>query len=251
MNHKLTTKHLIIGLFLDYMLCTGHYQNLIVEGDKVDIGYLKKMMVKGSEFPIYTPTNVLFLTIVLGMINNQVSLFNYLNNLSRDLDSKHWIAIVSRVLEIRAFGKENSSYNKSFRLFGIDEMCQKYPEFSKSVHNYIEEELFSEFSEVAILYPTLYYSSTALQGGEKQITTEWVDEYPIGDFYSEFNTNNTDAVHTLESYQLRHTRLLSLPFKITGGLNEDTVNFLLYSLSFYFIDVEWSSFQYLNDNYDV
>lgn len=251
MNHKLTTKHLIIGLFLDYMLCTGHYQNLIIEGDKVDIEYLKGVMVKESEFPIYTPTNVLFLTIIIGMINNQVSLFNYLNNLSRDLDSKHWVAIVSRVLEIRAFGKENSSANKYFRLFGIDEICQKYPKFSKSVHNYIKDELFSEFSEAHTFYPAFYYSSEYLQGREKQLTTKWVDEYPIGNFYSTFNTNNTKAKHTLESYQLRHTRLLSLPFKINSGLNEDTISFLLYSLSFYFIDVDWSSFQYLNDNYDV
>lgn len=251
MNHKLTTKHLIVGLFLDYMLCTGHYQNLIIEEDKVDTEYLKEIMVRESEFPIYTSTNVLFLTIILGMINNQVSLFNYLNNLSRDLDSKHWVEIVSKVLEIRAFGEENSSANKNFRLFGIDEICQKYPEFSKSVHNYIKEELFSEFSEVQIFYPAFYYSSVALQGREKQLTTKWVDEYPIVDFYSAFNTKNTDAKHTLESYQLRHTRLLSLPFKINRGLNEDTISFLLYSLSFYFINMNWSSFQYLNDNYDV
>lgn len=246
MNHRLTARHVVIAMFLDYMMTTGHYSKLIHSDTHVNMDVLKDIMTKESEFPIYTPTNVLFLVIIMGMLNNQVSLFSALKNISRDLESDSWIDIISKVVELRSFEEDNSSKNKNFFLYDIQRICQLYPQFHKSVHKFIKEELFKGIEEVQEMFPYCLYTSIPLENpGEYQLITKWPSRDRIKSYYWPFKEN------PIENYQSRNSRVFSLPFEMTRDMSVETANFLLYSLSFHFTTISWDSFEYLNENYDV
>lgn len=246
MNRKLTSRHIIISMFVDYMMSTGHYSKLRHSMTEINMKELKRIMVKESEFPIYTPTNVLFLIIILGMINNQVSLLNHLKNINRDLEADSWIDIISQVVELRSFGKENSSQNNNFYIYPIQKLCELYPKFHPSVHKFIKEELFMGIDEIQEMFPYFVYSSIAT-GPEReyQLIAKWPELENIESYYRHFKEEH------LTNYQERIVRVFSLPFHLSRRVSPETAEFFLYSLSFHFVSVSWDKFEYLNDNYNV
>lgn len=248
MNHKLTTRHLILSVFIDYMLSTGRYIDIIHSSDEVDMEVLKRIMVNESEFPIYTPTNMIFTYIILTILNNQIMNYTVLNNVVRDLDSPHWISIISKVSEIRCFGEENASKNKNFRLFTVKEVCKIYPQFHSLVHSFIKEDLFLGIDPIKKMYPYLSYSSEEIGDGERKLVTNFIYGPDISSMYYKFFRVSS---LTPETYHTRATRFLYLTFDKKGEFSEDTIEFILYILSFFYIDRSLTVFEYLNENYDV
>lgn len=248
MNHKLTTRHLILGVFIDYMLSIGKYSDLVNDKDEIDMKGLKRIMIRDTEFPIYTPSNALFAYIILSILNNQVMMYNVLSNIVRDLDSKHWVNIISKISEVRYFGKENSSESKSFKVFTIKEVCKIYPQFLSLIQLFIKEDLFYGCEGNQKLYPYLSYSSEDVGGGEKKLVTHFAEDNCIAEMYSMFHG---DSSLTPETYYKMPLKFLSFTFDKKGEFGRNTTHFLLYTLSFFHVDGSLSNFEYLNENYDV
>lgn len=248
MNHKLTTRHIILGIFIDYMLSIGKYSDLVNGKDEINIKGLKKIMTRDTEFPIYTPSNALFAYIILSILNNQIMMYNVLNNIVRDLDSKHWVNIVSKISEVRYFGKENSSETKSFKVFTVKEVCKIYPQFLSLIQLFIKEDLFYGCEDSQKLYPYLRYSSENVGKGEKKLVTYFEEGKYIDEIYSMFHG---DYSLTPETYHKMPLKFLSFTFDKKGEFGHNTIRFLLYTLSFFHVDGPLSNFEYLNENYDV